>query len=65
MPFTSDKRTCTQNNPKTILRSSSNSSKFEDDEFTGFAENNTKIPNAEEERAVSKWYGKVQLALSI
>lgn len=38
-------------NPKTILRSSSNSSKFED-EFTGFAENNTKIPNAKEERAV-------------
>lgn len=38
--------------PKTILRSSSNSSKFEDDEFTGFAENNTKIPNAKEERAV-------------
>lgn len=34
------------------MRSSSNSSKFEDDEFTGFAENNTKIPNAKEERAV-------------
>lgn len=35
-------------NPKTILRSSSNSSKFEDDEFTAFAENNSKISNAKE-----------------